>query len=63
MPLFRPVTQTVVAEQWNGVNEDEIRELLENRPFPPLGWWVVVHNGGVSVFSPADFASNYQPLL
>jgi hypothetical protein len=62
--LYRPVTDPVEAVQWSGTNEAEVRELLGNNdiPFPRLGWWVVRRSGGVAVFSPADFDTNYRPI-
>ena len=64
MALFRTRTQTVVAVQFNGFNEDEVRDHLVNfEPLPPIGYWVVVRPGVVSILSPADFASQYEPLL
>lgn len=62
MKFFRPVTQTVMAAQWDGTNEDEVRELLgPDRAFPPIGWWVVARSGGVDVIEPAAFAASYEP--
>jgi hypothetical protein len=64
MALFRTRTQTVIAVQWNGVNDEEVREALpDGVPFPPLGHWVVQRGSTVEVESPADFANRYEPLL
>ena len=62
MRLYRPVTRTVMAVQWNGSNETEVRELLGDWPFPPIGHWVVVDGSRSAVLDPGEFASTYEPL-
>ena len=64
MSLFRTRSQTVSAEQWNGLNEDEVRFLLpDDVPFPPIGHWVVLRGSVVEILSPASFVNQYEPLL
>lgn len=64
MPLFRTRSQTVMAVQWTGVDEDEVREVLPpDVPFPPLGHWVVLRGSVVEIHSPAEFTGLYEPLL
>jgi hypothetical protein len=62
MNLFRPKGGVVEAAQWNGGNSEDVRNLLGDSAFPPIGWFVVRRSGGVEVIPPTDFAARYEPI-
>ena len=64
MKLYRQIGSLAEAALWDGSNEAEVRTVLgDDRPFPPLGYWVVRRSGGIAIYSPDDFSANYQPVL